>query len=346
MPSVPVLMAPDWRAGNPYQALLALNLAEQGVDVAFLSGYRRGLPLTRGAESGRILHLHWPDAYFAQHGQWLDRVRVHRFPLDLALATRRSPLVATAHNLYPHNRTGDAAVRRNTRLYYRSARRVITHSQAAAALLQEHFQIPREVCRHVPHGDLSVTLPPLTERDDARARLELGQEKLCLMFGALEPYKGIEPVLTWWRAARPDMQLAIVGRPHTAEYGQHLARLCAGDSSILFRPGWLDDAQLALWLAAADAVLFNYTAILVSGAATLVRSLGIPLLLPQRLRTVEMDEPHPLVHRFEQLETDFQERLRAAMEQPRDMEAARPWRDAHAWHRVAAATKAVYEEVL
>ena len=58
-----VLFAPDWRAGVPYQTLLAAALAALGVKVEFLAGYKRALALTRlvRAREFDVLHLHWPN---------------------------------------------------------------------------------------------------------------------------------------------------------------------------------------------------------------------------------------------------------------------------------------------
>ena len=73
-----VLFAPDWRGGVPYQRLLADALAKRNVDVVFPNGYKRILPLSRGLDAAGpcdILHLHWPEAYFAKHGQVSDSIR-------------------------------------------------------------------------------------------------------------------------------------------------------------------------------------------------------------------------------------------------------------------------------
>src|SRR4051794_33311542 len=61
-----ILFAPDWRAGVPYQTLLADALVRRGAKVQFLQGYKRVLPLSRLLKDWRcdILHLHWPEAYY------------------------------------------------------------------------------------------------------------------------------------------------------------------------------------------------------------------------------------------------------------------------------------------
>ena len=65
-----VLFAPDWRQGVPYQQLLANALTTAGVQVSFLSHYKRLLPLTRllRERSTDLLHLHWPEAYYPLAG--------------------------------------------------------------------------------------------------------------------------------------------------------------------------------------------------------------------------------------------------------------------------------------
>jgi glycosyltransferase involved in cell wall biosynthesis len=166
---------------------------------------------------------------------------------------------------------------------------------------------------------------------------------VVIMFGAVEPYKGIEDVLDYWRAKRPAAQLIVIGRPNTPEYGAAIAARSVGVAE--FRPGWLTDADLREWLAAADAVLFNYRAIFTSGAACLARSYGVPILIPRRLRTVELGEPSPFVCRFD-LESDLHDKLAQALQTTPDYDAAAPWREATAWPRIAAATAEVYREAL
>ncbi len=332
-----VLFAPDWRGGAPYQRLLAEALAEQGVEAAFLSTYRRGFPLARTRDPADVLHLHWPDAYYPQKNDAFDGFRRARFFADILLATRNRPLVLTAHNLYPHNRLDQSFIRFNTRVGYRRAAAVIAHSENAARELVETFDLPPAKCHVIPHGDLSVAMGEPVPREEARRQLGLGGEKLGLMFGAIEPYKGIEDVIAQWHAGN----LAVVGKPISEEYGARIAGLA--NPRVAVHLGWLSDERLRLWLSAADCVLFNYRAIFTSGAACLARSFGIPLLIPERLKTVDLDEPNALVFRFGN--EGFGAQLERAFQTPPDFASARPWREKCAWGAVAKQTAAVYTQV-
>ncbi len=344
-----VLMAPDFREGNPYQRLLSEALAVRGVEAEFPVGYHRVMPLVRSlrGHKANVLHLHWAEAYYREARDGLDWLRAARFPWDLDLACRRMPLVATAHNLYPHNRQRVGVIRRAAGCVYRRARRVIVHGVKIPGVLVNEFGVDPERCRYVPHGDLSVVLPEGLPKAEARRVLGLDVAgPLCLMFGSVEPYKGIKEVVEFWCEARPEMKLVVVGMPRDEEYASEVGVMAGRTGSVEVRFAWLDDQALANWLSAADVVVFNYRAILVSGAATLARSLGKAIVLPERLETIDLEEPHPLVFRFDDLRGNFLAQIESALAGGSRPDLAAEWRAHHAWDNVARLTREVYDEAV
>ncbi len=347
-PDLKVLFAPDWSDGVAYQRLLADALAAHRAEVSFLQGYKRALPLWRLCQEQNfdILHLHWPEAYFPRKDDRFDRARTARFWADLALATRNRGLVVTAHNLHAHNRGDEPLVKFNHGVAFRHAGAVIAHSEASRSLLVETFRVEPECIHVIPHGDLSTTFPPLPSRTEARQHLRLDSRPVCLIFGMVEKYKGIEEALEYWKTARPGVRLAIVGKPHCPEYGNSISRAASGVPNVHLDLKRQTDEELALWLGAADCVLFNYRTILTSGAACLTRSLGIPLLLPSRIQTVDLAEPDPRVIRFDAFNSDFALKLLTAVKQGTSHESASNWRDQTSWARVAQLTAEVYRTAL
>lgn len=343
-----VLFAPDWREGVPYQQLLGDALARCGVGVDYLRGYRRVLPFTR-LTRGRpcdLLHLHWPEAYYPpKHDGW-DWFRDLRFPLDIALAARHRALVMTAHNLHAHNRGAERGALRNYRAALHAARAIVAHSETAKSVLQDVHGIPLERVHVIPHGDLSVTVGSALTREAARKRLGWGDEKVCVMFGTVEPYKGIEEVLEYWRAGISGIRLVIAGKPASPEYRTAISRAAEGSRDIVLQLQRLPDDDLRCLLSAADCVLFNYRAIFTSGAACLARSYGVPILIPSRLATVDLGEPAPGVFRFRDLGDDFKLQLGRALTAGRNEAAASQWREKTAWTRIAQQTAEVYAKVL
>lgn len=345
---IEVIFAPDWRAGVPYQRLLADALTAHGVRVAFLEGYRRILPLRRLLKARRcdVLHLHWPEAYYPVKNDAWDWFRRARFAFDLAGASQRCVLATTGHNLHAHNRANEPFAARNMRAAHRRAGVVFAHSEIAKQRLVEAFAISPERIRVIPHGDLSVTLGEPVSKADARRALGLKDGKLALLFGAVEPYKGQEEIVSWWKSAKPDVALAIVGKPISAAYHAHMENEITNVPGVISRFGWLADEELKLWLCAADVTVVNYRQIFTSGAANLARSWGLPIVLPTRLDTVDLDEPSPFVHRFRNFETDFTDCLRNALRVAPDFCAAKAWREARSWDTVARLTAEGYRAAL
>jgi glycosyltransferase involved in cell wall biosynthesis len=335
-----VLFAPDWRSGNPYQTLLAKALRYQGVNVRFLEGYKRILPLSRLLATQRcdVLHLHWPEAYFTPRHDGFDWFRGARFPIDLAGATRRCFLATTAHNLQAHNHANEGFMARNIKCVHTKAAVVFAHSAIAKQRLVEAFALPVEKVRVIPHGDLCEVLSAPIPASKAREELGLSPGKIALVFGTVEPYKGLEEIIAWWQWAQPDVRLAIIGKPMTPEYGSQIELQIGDFKNITHRFEWLPDILLRLWLSAADVTIFNYHHIFTSGAANLARSFGIPIVLPKRLDTVVLGEPTPYVHRFTNFATDFAEQLTAALAVQPDFAAAASWREASNWDTVARLT--------
>jgi hypothetical protein len=198
----------------------------------------------------------------------------------------------------------------------------------------------------VPHGDLSVTLGAPISMAEARAALGLpAQGKIALIFGMVEPYKGQEEIIEWWRTAATDTTLAIVGKPMNEAYRDHLRARIGDAKNIIARFEWLPDDALRDWLCAVDCTVFNYRQIFTSGAANLARSWGLPMLLPARLDTVILDEPSDYIHRFADM-AGFPAALAAALKVPADFASAEGWRKATSWDRVAELTEAGYRKAL
>jgi glycosyltransferase involved in cell wall biosynthesis len=255
-------------------------------------------------------------------------------------------LAVTAHNLNIHNRANEAFLARNIRRVHTEARVVFVHSGIARQRLIEALELSPEKVQVIPHGDLSVALGIPHRASEARCQLGLDSGKLALVFGTVEPYKGLEEIIDWWRHAQPDFKLAIVGRPTTPDYGSQVLRRIGGAKNIMHRLDWLPDELLRLWLSAADVTIFNYRKIFTSGAANLARCYGVPIMLPKHLDTVVLDEPTPYVRRFTSFVTDFGEQLAEALAVRPDFAAAASWREACNWDKVACLTAAGYRDAL
>jgi beta-1,4-mannosyltransferase len=188
-----------------------------------------------------------------------------------------------------------------------------------------------------------------TPQEEARRALGLPPgQKVCLMFGLVRPYKGIEDVVRLWSAERPPHRLAVVGAVTSEDYAAQLSELARDNPAVdlRFSSTLLDNDALRAWHSAADCAIFNYHAILSSGAAPLARAFGLPALVPRTATTLDLGEPHPHVVRFDCVGTDFRAALERALAVPPDYALAADWRARTSWSRVAEVTAPVYRSLV
>jgi glycosyltransferase involved in cell wall biosynthesis len=257
--------------------------------------------------------------------------------------------VITAHNLVPHYGPDGWGVKRNMRQSYRLADAVICHSKIAADVVASAYQVTPDHIHVVPHGDFSCTLPPPISRAKARAKLDIrSDEKIILMFGAQAPYKGMEEVVEYWRTiALGGFTLCLAGAPHCDAYGHELSRLIGDAPGIRWENCYLDEVELACWLDACDAVLFNYRAILTSGAACLARSRGCPILIPRRLNTIDLGSPSSGILRFNAIgDKEFLSALDSLPSREAIGDETTAYRTECSWDRVGRLTREVYANLV
>lgn len=161
----------------------------------------------------------------------------------------------------------------------RTARRILTVSEASARALHEHFGIPRE--------KLDVTVeaaaPVFVQCTDA-AQLAAVRERhgvsadvpLLVYAGGLNPHKNVAGLLramTRVFARHPDVHLMLVGDTSGKGFYDnvsellHLAQMPELRGKVSF-PGFVPDAELALLLSAATAFVFP----------SLCEGFGLPVL--------------------------------------------------------------------
>jgi glycosyltransferase involved in cell wall biosynthesis len=238
---------------------------------------------------------------------------------------------------------------RNIRYTARKSEVVFAHSESARDELVSRLSIAKERIRVIPFGDLAIKMGRPLEQRKARKKIGLPYpDKICLVFGTIKPYKGTDELIRIWKQAQVRHKLVIVGSVGSHSFAEKLRKLANGCHTIdlRFSDNWLEEETLHEWLSAADCAIFNYRRILTSGAAPLARSHGLPIVIPHRVKTVDLSEPDPKVIRFDALDTDFCRQIERAVATPRDYDHAKKWRDATSWQQVAERTAETYRQIV
>jgi glycosyltransferase involved in cell wall biosynthesis len=203
---------------------------------------------------------------------------------------RKARSVVTMHQVVDP-RTVDRAFTRlhRVRAHPRLARHALGSVQrsiaslAGACIVHEHAfadSVPGSVV--IPHGVEQRATPT---RAVARRDLGLDDRLVVLCFGFLAPYKGLEATLDAGRLVGADEALVVVAggaHPRLAadgdRYGDGLRQRYGGTGTRF--TGWVPEADVACWYAAADVAVFAYPApFSSSGALALAFAHGTPVLL-------------------------------------------------------------------
>jgi beta-1,4-mannosyltransferase len=268
------------RAEQPYNALLYSHLQKLGVDVADVSA-RRVL-------SGRyqVLHLHWPDRRVRAHRAltaWLRSTALITL-LDAARA-RGMRIVWTVHNLAAHEGTHH---RRLEERYFTALTRrldgIIALSEFGVSAARERYpELRQRPAFVVPHGHLRSVYPDAITCEQARAQLDIPLHTRVIAFvGQVRAYKNVPRLIEQFRTLEGDVMLLVAGKAKPAALGADIAALAAKDERVRFVPAFIPDAQLQVFLRAADLVVLPYRDILNSGSALLALSFDRPVLVPRR----------------------------------------------------------------
>jgi beta-1,4-mannosyltransferase len=292
-----VIMLPDWRAGNPYQDLLAHSVRAEGASVEFANYPQQAFALNRiinGNPQANVLHLHWPDPLFGRLFWASSRLpaflRLWLLIADIALARARGRrIVWTLHNLISHESKDAVREAFACRMLARLSHRIIAHSQSAITQAERAYNTQFAHKAHViPMGnfdgiyaDATPAPPPRAPGTDAPIQI--------LFFGAVRPYKGLKRLLrAFTEVTDPRVRLTIAGRAMDAQYGESIAAIAAQDPRVDLQLRFIDVAEVSQLFAQADVVIIPFERTLTSASLMLAMSLTRACILPEEARTFDI----------------------------------------------------------
>jgi len=252
---------------NPYCELLDEHVEKLGVEVIEgRSGLRWLLAFRRRVD---VLHFHWPEWHFRRRSV-ASAIGFGARLLAARLLGYR--IVWTVHNVLPHEDAGWSD--RFVRAVLARLGTVVVHCRAARGALGRAGRRAFVV----PHGSYVGRYPNGIGCRAARARLRLEPEaRVLLAFGQVRAYKGLGELMQAFAGLpAPLARLVVAGELRPG------ARLPAvADPRIRLFLGRVPDAEVQVFLNAADLVVLPYRRVLTSGAAMLAFSFGRGIVAPR-----------------------------------------------------------------
>jgi glycosyltransferase involved in cell wall biosynthesis len=290
-----------------YTANLAHALADTGLAPVVIAPFEDGQPITatdgpvrveRRFRLGRPTSLPTAAAAAVRSGAPISHLQLEAFlyggPAALAGVApalawlrghRRGPVVTLHQVLEPRAIDRDTTRLHRVRAPAGAARagiatlhRAIGRLAAATIVHEEPFRAAVRGAVVVPHGiEQTATL----DRDSARTALGLDDRLVVLCFGFLAPYKGLEVAVDAAERAGSGVTVVVAGgeHPRLAGRGRYADELRQRGAAAQFT-GWVPDADVSRWFAAADVALLPYPSpFSSSGALALALAHRTPILL-------------------------------------------------------------------
>lgn len=265
------------RGRNPYNWLLYTHLRALDVDVEEYSLRRL---LTGGYD---VWHLHWPEASLNERRTLRALAGVLELLVLMRIARHRgAKVVWTIHNLSPHENYHPRLARWFARAFVRQIDGYISLTRAGQTMARQKYpELGRVPGFVVPHGHYRGVYADPLDRATARTRLGLDPHAVVLAFvGQLRAYKGVDALCRAFRTLpNEDARLVIAGGGPD-EVVAAIREAAADDPRIALHPAFIQDADLHLYLRAADLVVLPFVDIMNSGSALLALSFDVPILVP------------------------------------------------------------------
>jgi glycosyltransferase involved in cell wall biosynthesis len=178
----------------------------------------------------------------------------------------RVPSIVTLHTVLRQPSDGQMAI---VRRFAERCEAIVVMSRIAKDLLAAAYGVAGAKIRIIPHG-----IPVMEQQPDQaalKANFGVDKQRLLLTFGLLSPNKGIETVISALPAvvrAFPDLVYFVVGATHPAvarREGEAYRTLLERQAEelgvrehVVFRSQYVPDAELLLYLQAADIFVSPY----------------------------------------------------------------------------------------
>ncbi len=251
-----VVSFPPVLEANCFQRMLYDALGEHGY--AVVPGHFKAGWLARNRGRARVLHFHWPEAWYRHYPSprgpltWL---KVALFVARLAAARALGYRIAwTVHEVFPLNGGGDRVDRVALGSLARASRVLMANDEQTAERAVAELGDAAKKVAVVPHSSYVGAYPEGRLRADVRDELGAGPDTtVFLLFGHLSAYKRIEWFVDAFRAAAlPDAMLVVAGLVMDEGAGAAVEAAAAEDDRVKALLEFIPDERVSELFAATD----------------------------------------------------------------------------------------------
>jgi D-inositol-3-phosphate glycosyltransferase len=299
------------------------------------------------------------------HIQWFNKfILFDRTILNIYYKMLGKRLIHTAHNIDAQKRDNGASSfvnRVSLQLMYMAMDNIIVHTNKMKMELTKQFGIDSKKITVIPHGINSAV--PKTDLTKSEARRSLGldaNDKVLLLFGNINPYKGIEYALLALDILKKKysgLKLIIAGLIDSESYWSEIERVIDSKGlkkDLLEELRFIPDEEIEVFFKAADLMVLPYRDIFQSGVLFLSFSFGLPVVATDvgSLKEAVMDSgagavcrPYDPEDLSEKIDLYFQSELYRNQEDSRKKIIDYAM-EKYSWKTIGMMTRDVYQKVM
>nr|WP_321361162.1 glycosyltransferase [uncultured Hyphomonas sp.] len=277
---------PDYRINNSYQSHLYSEFVAADVKPASMAECLKEL-IEVGGDERFVFHLHWTNPIFApgRDDAEADKL-VDKFISDARMfLSLGGKIYWTIHNVLSHEPKYRSQEIRLAKKLCELAEFVHVHDARTAELASEFYAIPQEKVLVAAHGSYVGALPSEMSRSQARKILNIPENAtVYALFGQLRAYKGLDELIEAYRRIlvdQPNAWLLIAGKPLGIDVRELQERLSCFQN-IVFRPEFIPDDEVQIYMRSSDVAVLPYRQVLTSGSALLALSFSLPVIAPDK----------------------------------------------------------------
>jgi glycosyltransferase involved in cell wall biosynthesis len=293
-----ITMLPSQDAGNIYTVLLYRALETVGLRYVQFPPSLLWVLRHGPQDHFHYVHFHWPEVFFnlrlrAWRRLWGLKHYLHAHALWVLLKLRGYRLVWTVHEVDVHDidqLTWMHALSR--RFLYRLADMVFTHTPDVRADMERRWGRKRHADT-IPIGSYEGAYPMSLSRAAARDRLRIPSDAFVFVFfGNVRPYKGVDLLIDAFEALQadhPEAHLIVAGKPYSQEFAAAMQARCAGLHRLRLQLDYVPDAEIQVYLRAADCFVAPYKYIETCSAIYLALAFELPIIIKSEGNVVEFE---------------------------------------------------------
>ncbi|GGF39078.1 hypothetical protein GCM10011519_10870 [Marmoricola endophyticus] len=294
-PRHPVHFWPDYTSGNPIQSMMYAALGDvDAYPVAVPGTLADWLERRTPRAQGLVLHLHWTAPILQNCRSAVDALVALRRTLTAleGYVGAGGRMAWTIHNVLPHDVKWRWAELELAQWLADHAERVHVMAPVTVREARPFYVVDPARVVQVDLSSYEGVYPRWIGRQEARRRLGLEpHHRVLTAVGGIRAYKGLNRMLDVFAAMAaedPDLRLLVAGQP-SGDGIEELRERCEADPRVVARFGFVADADLQVWMHAADLAVLPYRAILNSAAFTLAHTFGLPVVGPAAGGLLEWD---------------------------------------------------------